>query len=143
MAKKDIKVDTIIAQPGQRAQGYLAVGEMQDGTEVRLPIAIINGIENGSVLYIQATSDGNELNGIGVIQEILRSIDPRQLRGGIIAVPLVNFYAFHAKQASNPVAVSPARQMVVPASASHTICFTQQSNRQIIALTCIKAELSP
>ncbi len=103
MAKKDIKVDTIIAQPGQRAQGYLAVGEMQDGTEVRLPIAIINGIENGSVLYIQATSDGNELNGIGVIQEILRSIDPRQLRGGIIAVPLVNFYAFHAKQASNPV----------------------------------------
>lgn len=103
MSDTEIKVDTIIAQPGRRAQGYLTVGEIPDGTPARLPVAIINGIEDGPILYIQAASDGNELNGIGVIQEILRAIDSHQLRGGIIAVPLVNFYAFHAKQTSNPV----------------------------------------
>jgi len=103
MQEKDIKVDAIVAKPGRKAQGYLMVGEMQDGNPIRIPVAIINGTEDGPVLYIQAASDGNELNGIAVIQEILRKIEPSQLRGGIIAVPLVNYHAFHAKQTSSPV----------------------------------------
>ena len=103
MQEKDLKVETIIAKPGQKAQGYLIVGEMQDGNPIRIPVAIINGTEGGPVLYIQSASDGNELNGIAVIQEILRKIEPSQLRGGIIAVPLVNYHAFHAKQTSSPV----------------------------------------
>jgi predicted deacylase len=103
MHEKDIKVDAIVAKPGQKAQDYLIVGEMQDGNPIRIPVAIINGIEDGPLLYIQAVSDGNELNGIAVIQDVLRRIEPSQLRGGIIAVPLVNYHAFHAKQTSSPV----------------------------------------
>ncbi|MFQ6041802.1 MAG: succinylglutamate desuccinylase/aspartoacylase family protein [Candidatus Poribacteria bacterium] len=100
---QDIAVDTIVAKPGQKAQGYLTVGEMQDGNPIRIPAAIVNGVEDGPVLYLQAASDGDELNGIAVIQEILRQIEPYQLRGGIIAVPLVNYHAFHAKRTSSPV----------------------------------------
>ena len=103
MGGKDIKVDAIVAKPGQKAQGYLTVGEMQDGNPIRIPVAIVNGVEDGPLLYIQAASDGNELNGIAVVQEILRKIRPYQLRGSIIAVPLVNYHAFHAKQTSSPV----------------------------------------
>jgi predicted deacylase len=103
MRGKDLAVDTIVAKPGQKTQGYLTVGERQDGTPIRIPVALVNGVEDGAVLYLQAASDGNELNGIAVIQAILRQIEPDQLCGGIIAVPLVNYHAFHAKQASNPV----------------------------------------
>jgi len=103
MKEKDITVDTIVAKPGQKVQGYLTVGEMQDGNPINIPVAIVNGVEDGPVLYIQAASDGNELNGIAVIQEILRRIEPCQLHGGIIAVPLVNYHAFHAKHSSSPV----------------------------------------
>ncbi|MBM3240586.1 deacylase [Candidatus Poribacteria bacterium] len=103
MQEKDIKIDAIVAKPGQKTQGYLTVGEMQDGNPMRLPVAIINGAAAGPLLYIQAASDGNELNGIAVIQAVLRKIEPSRLRGGIIAVPLVNYHAFHAKQTSSPV----------------------------------------
>ena len=98
-----MEVDAITAAPGQKTEGFLTVGEMQDGIPVRLPLALINGESDGPILYVQAASDGNELNGIAVIQEILRKIQPGQLCGGIIAVPLVNFHAFHAKQTQSPV----------------------------------------
>ena len=80
-------------------EGHLKVGSMPDGTAVRLPVVLINGRYPGKTLYIQAISDGDELNGIAVIHKVLCTITPEQLYGQIIAVPIVNFHAFHTKQA--------------------------------------------
>ena len=96
-------VGQLVAEPGDRIEGHIKVGSMPDGTAVRLPVVIINGRYPGKTLYIQAISDGDELNGIAVIHEILSTITPEQLYGKIIAVPLVNYHAFHTKQALNPV----------------------------------------
>lgn len=95
----DLKVDNVVAKPGTTEYGFLEAGEMQDGTAASIPIAIINGSTEGPVIYIQAASDGNELNGIAVIHHILNTISPEKLHGGIIAVPIVNTFAFHFKQA--------------------------------------------
>ena len=96
-------VGQLVAEPGTRTQGHLKVGSMPDGTAVRLPVVLINGRYPGKTLYIQAISDGDELNGIAVIHKVLQTIALEQLRGKIIAVPLVNFHAFHTGQALNPV----------------------------------------
>ncbi len=96
-------VGQLVAEPGTRMEGRLKVGSMPDGTAVRLPVVLINGRYPGKTLYIQAISDGDELNGIAVIHKVLQTIVPEQLRGKIIAVPLVNVHAFHTKQALNPV----------------------------------------
>lgn len=97
--KTNLQVENVVAKPGTIEYGFLEAGEMQDGTVARLPIAIANGREDGPILYIQAASDGNELNGIAVIHHILNTISPDSLRGGIIAVPVVNTFAFHFRQA--------------------------------------------
>lgn len=96
-------VDSLIAEPGTRVEGRLPVGNMADGTPIRVPIVLINGKQPGKTLYLQAISDGNELNGIAVIHEILNQIAPAELSGSLIAVPIVNIHAFHAKQAYSPV----------------------------------------
>jgi predicted deacylase len=96
--KSELKVEGVVAKSGTAAYGFLEVGEMQDGTAARLPVAIVNGAEDGPILYIQAASDGDELNGIAVIHHLLNTISPEELRGGIIAVPIVNIFAFHFKQ---------------------------------------------
>jgi len=96
-------VGQLVAEPATRMEGYLKVGTMPDGTAVRLPVVLINGRHPGKTLYIQAISDGDELNGIAVIHKILRTVTPEQLHGKIIAVPIVNFHAFHAKQSFSPV----------------------------------------
>ena len=99
----NLGVGHLVAEPATRMEGHLKVGTMPDGTAVRLPVVLINGRYPGKTLYIQAISDGDELNGIAVVHKILRTVAPEQLHGKIIAVPLVNFHAFHAKQALSPV----------------------------------------
>lgn len=101
--QSSLVVGHLVAEPATRMEGHLKVGTMPDGTAVRLPIVLINGRHPGKTLYIQAISDGDELNGIAVIHKILRTVTPEQLHGRIIAVPIVNFHAFHAKQAFSPV----------------------------------------
>ena len=96
-------VGSVVAEPGTQVEGHLSVGMLPDGTQIRIPIVLINGIHPGKTLYIQAISDGNELNGIAVIHEILSKIVPEKLSGRLIAVPIVNVHAFHAKQAYSPV----------------------------------------
>ena len=97
--KKDLRVEDVVAKPGSMEYGFLEAGEMQDGTAATIPIAIINGREDGPILYIQSASDGDELNGISVVHHFLDTVCPGELRGGIIAVPVVNTFAFHYRQA--------------------------------------------
>lgn len=96
-------VGTLTAELGTRVEGHLSAGSMSDGTPIRIPIVLINGKQPGKTLYIQAISDGNELNGIAVVHEILNHITPEEICGKLIIVPIVNVHAFHAKQAYSPV----------------------------------------
>lgn len=96
-------VGSLSAESGTQVKGHLSAGTMSDGTPVRIPIVLVNGKQSGKTLYLQAISDGNELNGIAVIHEILNHITPENLSGKLIIVPVVNVHAFHAKQAYSPV----------------------------------------
>ncbi len=96
-------VGHLVAEPGTRIEGHLKVGSLPDGTAVRLPVVLINGHYPGRTLYIQAVSDGDELNGLAVVHKVLSDLSPDTLYGRIIAVPLVNFHAFHTRQALSPV----------------------------------------
>jgi len=60
------------------------------GLPVFIPLIIARGVEEGPVLGLTAAVHGNELNGIPVIQRLFREIDPRELRGTIVGVPVVN-----------------------------------------------------
>ncbi len=98
-----LKMEHIEAEPGQRRDGYLKVGEMQDNSPARLPVVLVNGAEPGPTLYLQAASDGDELNGIAVIRRVLKRLDPAVLKGRLIATLIVNLHAFHAGESLNPV----------------------------------------
>ena len=98
-----LEVEHLKAEPGEVNRGYLQVTEMRDGTPTRIPVALINGLEDGPTMYMQAISDGDELNGLGVIRRVLRRLDVKQLRGRVIAVPIVNVHALQHHQAFSPI----------------------------------------
>jgi predicted deacylase len=103
MSDDILEVEHLRATPGTRTDGYLTVGEMLDGTEVRLPVALVNGSKTGPTVYLQAISDGDELNGVAVIRRVLKRLEPSKLKGRLITVLIVNVHAFHAGQAFSPV----------------------------------------
>jgi predicted deacylase len=94
---------TAEAAPGEMAVGRLPVGEARDGSEVGLPVAVINGAEEGKTLYIQAVSDGDELNGLGVVQRLVPRLDPADLSGTILIVGVANYYGFLIAEHRNPI----------------------------------------
>jgi len=94
---------TATAAPGEIDTGRLFVGETRDGTEVGLPVAVVNGADSGKTLYVQAASDGDELNGVGVIQRLVPRLDPDEIAGTILIVGIVNYHAFQVAEHRNPV----------------------------------------
>ena len=98
-----ITVGTATAAPGEKAVGRLAVGEARDGSEIALPVAVINGASDGKRLYLQAVSDGNELNGLGVLRRIVPQLDPSEVAGEICIVGIVNYYGFQVAEHRNPI----------------------------------------
>lgn len=94
---------TANAAPGEIDTGRLSVGEARDGSEVGLPVAAINGARDGKTLYIQAVSDGDELNGLGVLQRLVPQLDPADIAGEIRIVGIVNHYGFQVAEHRNPI----------------------------------------
>ncbi|WP_135667658.1 succinylglutamate desuccinylase/aspartoacylase family protein [Halorhabdus rudnickae] len=94
---------TASADPGEIDTGRLQVGETRDGSPVGLPVAVVNGRDDGDTLYLQAASDGDELNGVGVLNRLVPELDPQQLRGTILLVGIVNYHGFQVAEHRNPL----------------------------------------
>jgi len=94
---------TASADPGEIDTGRLSVGETRDGSPVRLPVAVVNGRSDGKTLYLQAASDGDELNGVGVLNRLVPTLDPDALRGTILLVGIVNYHGFQVAEHRNPL----------------------------------------
>ncbi|MEE6209683.1 succinylglutamate desuccinylase/aspartoacylase family protein [Salarchaeum sp. III] len=91
------------AEPGEAGFGRLDVGETRDGTTIGLPVAVINGADEGETLYVQAASDGDELNGVGVVNRVVPQLDPDELAGTVLVVGITNWHAFQVAEHRNPI----------------------------------------
>ena len=77
--KETIRVGTIAAPSGTKVKGKLLAGEFSTGTEVYLPIVVINGENDGPVIWVNACVHGNELNGVLAAQKLIREISPKEV----------------------------------------------------------------
>jgi len=77
---------------------YLSVVEDGMGTPIKVPLLVAKGTEDGPVLGLTAAVHGNELNGIPVIQRLFKEIDPKNLKGIIVGVPIVNVPSYLRKE---------------------------------------------
>ena len=94
MSDNTIEIAKETIAPGQLRRFELPVSRLATQTLVSLPVAVVNGIESGPVLWLSAAIHGDELNGVEIIAQILGKIDPKKLRGTIIAVSIVNVFGF-------------------------------------------------
>ncbi len=74
-----LEVGTLKVEPGTKKSGFLKVATRYDGTEFGLPVIVINGVEEGPVLWVDGGMDGNELEGSLAILEITKKINPQKL----------------------------------------------------------------
>jgi len=76
--------------PGESKTINLSLGQLYTHSPVSMPVHVINGKYAGPVMFIAAAIHGDELNGIEIIQRLLRLPSLKRIRGTILAIPIVN-----------------------------------------------------
>lgn len=87
----------IDAPPGRRSIGWLPVPDGADGRDVRLPVTVIRGKEDGPTVAILAGIHGVEYVPIVALHSLPARIDPQQVRGTIVIVHIANPPAFQRR----------------------------------------------
>ncbi len=85
-----ITVAGVTIEPGERRDLAPLASESYTGDRATLPMAVINGAEDGPRVFVTAAIHGDELNGIEVCRRLLDILEPAALRGSIVVVPIVN-----------------------------------------------------
>ena len=85
-----MKVFTIESIKGEKTFGYIDMFDYPHGTIEKLPICIVEGLEEGPILLLTGNIHGNELHGLVTLQEMIQEIDPLKIKGTIIIIPSLN-----------------------------------------------------
>jgi predicted deacylase len=96
-------VGTATANPGQKASGTIEVPAGVDAA-LSIPVVVAQGSKPGPVLALVSGAHGTEYASILALEKVIERLDPSQLAGTVIIVPLVNVRSFEQKVAHvNPV----------------------------------------
>jgi uncharacterized protein len=95
-AQQTFTVGTATAAPAQKATGYLEVPAGVDAA-TNIPVVLVNGAKPGRVLALVSGAHGTEYVSIVAIEKLITQLDPTQLAGTVILVPLVNIASFEQK----------------------------------------------
>lgn len=82
--------------PGDVAQVNLKVSETVTHQPARIPVTVVRGKVDGPTLFVTAAVHGNEINGVAVVRRLLDVLEPDDLRGTLIGVPVVNRFGFQS-----------------------------------------------
>jgi predicted deacylase len=80
--------------PGTATRLAWQPGESFAGIAVPTPVLVVHGNNSGPVLCLTAAVHGDELNGIEMVRRVLYELDPLQLKGTVVGVPIVNLLGF-------------------------------------------------
>lgn len=79
-------------QPGEKANLALQMPDLYSCAPHYMPIKVIHGKQSGPCILVFSTIDGNEINGLEIVNRLIASIEPEEINGTIIAVPVLNVY---------------------------------------------------
>ncbi len=86
--------DTTV-RAGARAQFEIPITRLMSGTPVALPVLVLHGRREGPVMWVSAAIHGDEIAGVEIIRRVLDGLDPKQMSGTLLAVPVVNVHGFN------------------------------------------------
>lgn len=89
----DVSVGTATAARGQKVTGFIEVPEGVDAA-TRIPVVVVHGIRPGRVLALVAGAHGTEYASIIAVERLIQRLDPAEISGTVILVPLLNLASF-------------------------------------------------
>lgn len=95
-ARESFPMGPVRVRAGATKDVEIPITRLVTGADVSLPVRVVHGRDNGPVVWVNAAIHGDEVVGVEVIRRVLASLDPKSLRGTLLAVPVVNVLGFMA-----------------------------------------------
>jgi predicted deacylase len=80
--------------PGTVERLSWSATELFAGVSIATPVLVVNGNREGPTLCLTAAVHGDELNGIEIVRRVMHNLQPAELSGTVIGVPIVNLQGF-------------------------------------------------
>lgn len=80
--------------PGESADLKLKVGESYTADPISVAVTVLHGERPGPTVFVTSSIHGDELNGVGIVRDLLAEEILADLRGTLIAVPVANVPGF-------------------------------------------------
>ena len=83
--------------PGMKEKGWLEFKYQNTGEPIRFPVGTLHGASDGPTLCVVGGMHGSEFAGIEAAIRLSRMLQPTEVRGAVIIVPLVSVPAFQRR----------------------------------------------
>ncbi len=87
---------------GERGMGRLPVTTLLVGAELGIPVHVLHGAKEGPCLGLIAGIHGPEPFVMRILREVVLGVDPTELAGTVVAIPVANPVAFARGKRSTP-----------------------------------------
>lgn len=88
-------IDGVEVKRGQTKRIAIDMGSIYDFTDVKMSVEVIRGKKSGPTLFISSTIHGDEIGGIEVVRQVLKSPELKNICGTLIIIPIVNVFGFN------------------------------------------------
>jgi len=90
----ELVIGGVSVAPGERRTIDIPVAPMYTHDDLSISASVVRGKRPGPTLFTCAAIHGDEINGVEIIRRVLQHRALKQLRGALIAIPIVNVYGF-------------------------------------------------
>ncbi|PKH42182.1 hypothetical protein SAMN05192575_107122 [Nocardioides alpinus] len=94
MARESFAIGGVRIRAGTVRALELPITRLVTGAEVSLPVRVVHGREDGPCVWIDAAIHGDEVAGVEIVRQVMAGLDPKNFRGTLVAVPIVNVLGF-------------------------------------------------
>ncbi|MBM3450207.1 MAG: hypothetical protein FJX78_04380 [Armatimonadetes bacterium] len=95
-----MKIGNLAPQAGQKSYGTLVATQTRGQFAAEIPLHVVRGARHGPALVVQAGVSGLEIEPSMVLPSVAEELNPAEMSGTLVLVPLLNTSGFEFEQAN-------------------------------------------
>ena len=93
-ARKPFFIAGVQVAPGETQDIRMKISETYTGDSITIPMRVSHAAQNGPRVFVSAAVHGDELNGTGIIHELMFDKSLQLQSGTLLLIPVVNVFGF-------------------------------------------------
>jgi len=139
--RKVLRIGGIAVRRGEVRDILLSISDTYVGGTVSLPVRVIRAPKAGPRVFLTSAVHGDEINGTGILRELMYNQMPDLKAGSLICVPVVNVFGFETRVRYMPDRRDLNRCFPGSAHGSHASRVAETVFREIISQSDVGIDL--